>query len=143
MTETRRHTWNQRRAEHAWNTIAPLADAARSGRRKHADEYARAAKQLPTRILTAGLGQALAFLLAKGAESQPLRDLHEHLTGWVIGERGLPGSQSESLLQSVIHGDSGFLRRATDESLAYLGWLNRFAEAEGLGKPEKKERGEA
>ena len=27
--------------------------------------------------------------------------------------------------------DSDFLRRATDETIAYLQWLNRFAEAEG------------
>ena len=36
----------------------------------------------------------------------------------------------DSLMESIIHGDSEFMRRATDEALAYLQWLNRFAEAQ-------------
>ena len=41
--------------------------------------------------------------------------------------------ETEQLIkEAIIHGDSDFLRRATDEALAYLAWLNRFAEAEGL-----------
>ena len=40
--------------------------------------------------------------------------------------------RARDLLEQIVNGDSNFLRRATDETLAYLQWLNRFAEAEGL-----------
>jgi len=33
-------------------------------------------------------------------------------------------------MQNIMRGDAVFLRRATDETLAYLQWFNRFAEAE-------------
>jgi CRISPR-associated protein Cmr5 len=40
-------------------------------------------------------------------------------------------------LERIVQGNSDFLRRATDEVLAYLLWLNRFAEAEGLTEGEE------
>jgi CRISPR-associated protein Cmr5 len=129
-------TLDQRRAKHAWESVLSLAKPGEGGARKYgedAKEYAREAKTLPMRIMAAGLGQALSFLLAKAKEKKPnLRQLHEHLTNWVIKKRPIAASRPGSLLESIIDGDSNFLRRATDETLAYLQWLNRFAEAEGL-----------
>jgi len=123
-------TLDQRRAAHAWEAIQEIKAIAKKTDR---EEYAGEAKKLPIRIMTSGLGQALAFLLAKAKDKkQNLRRLHDHLTAWVLAERGLRGAAPKSLLQSVIQGDSDFLRRATDEVLAYIQWLNRFAEAEGL-----------
>ena len=52
---------------------------------------------------------------------------------FVRGEKEPPSNlKDEALLLAVIQGNSDFLRRATDEVLAYLLWLNRFAEAEKL-----------
>ena len=122
-------TLDQRRAAHAWGAIQRLRKA---GKREQ-EQYAGEAKKLPIRIMTSGLGQALAFLLAKAKEKKcMLGQLHDDLTGWTLGQRGLRGAVSDSLIRSVIQGDSDFLRQATDEVLAYLQWLNRFAEAEGL-----------
>ena len=130
-----RQTLDQRRANHAWQKIISQATT-KDGRRKYDDgakEYAREAKKLPTRIMAAGLGQALAFILAKAENKKPnLKRLHDDLTDWVIRQRPLSAENQNSLLESIIKGDSDFLRRATDEVLAYLVWLNRFAEAEGL-----------
>ncbi len=126
-------TLDQRRAAHAWNAIQQLKANCKELQRQ---EYAGEAKKLPIRIMTSGLGQALAFLLAKARDKDKkpnLRRLHEDLTGWALGHRGLRGRDKQSLMQSVIQGDSDFLRLATDEVLAYLQWLNRFAEAEGMG----------
>ncbi len=53
-------TLEQRRALHAWKAIQALP-----AEDKATDNYAREAKRLPLRIMTAGLGQALAFLDAK------------------------------------------------------------------------------
>jgi len=126
-----RPTLDQRRARHAWEAIQELlAKTASEADRK---EYAGEAKKLPIRIVNAGLGQALVFIHAKAKDKKPnLKLLNEHLTDWTLHQRGLPGSKPDSLLNSIIYGDSDFLRRATDEVLAYLQWLNRFAEAEDL-----------
>lgn len=135
-TTQARQTLDQRRANHAWKAILSFSTQEPSGEREYrggAKEYAREAQKLPTRIMAAGLGQALAFILAKAKDKKPnLRRLHDDLTDWVITQRPMSASKPDSLLESVIEGDSDFLRRATDEALAYLLWLNRFAEAEGL-----------
>ena len=122
-------TLDQRRAAHAWNAVAELKKCNDVQRK----DYAGEAKKLPIRVMTSGLGQALAFLLAKAKDKkQHLLQLHSDLTDWTLGRRGLPGPVPGSLLQSVIQADSDFLRQATDEVLAYLQWLNRFTEAEGI-----------
>lgn len=121
-------TLDQRRAAHAWEAIQQLRANPKQSQR---EEYAGEAKKLPIRIMTSGLGQALAFLLAKAKDKKPnLRQLHDDLTDWTLQHRGIRGAVRQSLLGSVIQGDSDFLRQATDEVLAYLQWLNRFAEAE-------------
>ncbi|MCI0421905.1 MAG: type III-B CRISPR module-associated protein Cmr5 [Acidobacteria bacterium] len=131
-----KQTLDQRRANHAWKAILSFSRNKPNGECEYdeaAKEYAREAHKLPTRIMAAGLGQALAFILAKAKDKKPnLRLLHDHLTDWVIRQRPISSMKPDSLLESVIEGDSDFLRRTTDEALAYLLWLNRFAEAEGL-----------
>jgi CRISPR-associated protein Cmr5 len=123
-------TLDQKRAQHAWQAVQRLD-------RADGKEYAGEAKKLPMRIMAAGLGQALAFLAAKAKDKKPsLRQLLDDLTAWVIRERPLSGAHPDSLLGSVIFGNSDFFRRATDETLAYLQWLNRFAEAKGLTDEE-------
>ncbi|MDY0170726.1 MAG: type III-B CRISPR module-associated protein Cmr5 [Thermoguttaceae bacterium] len=131
-TQTSAHqTLDQRRAAHAWNAV----DQLNRFTKPEQDEYAGHAKKLPIRIMSSGLGQGLVFLLAKAKDNKPhVRQLHGDLTDWTLGHRGLPGPMPGSLLHSVIHpeSDSDFLRQATDEVLAYLQWLNRFIEAEGI-----------
>lgn len=125
-------TLDQRRAEHAWEAIE------RIGEGDGAKEYAREAKKMPVRIMASGLGQALSFIMAKGKKKPTLRQLHDDLTKWVIDKRGIPAKNSQSLLESIFKGDSDFLRRATDEVLTYLQWLNRFAEAKGLSDDDNR-----
>ncbi len=136
-------TLDQRRANHAWGMIQgvlkqyPPRLVKENGKEKRvpheqAKRYGGQAKKLPTRIMAAGLGQALAFLKAKDYAPGLLAEL----SAW-IGNR-IPPKQDErtELLERIVKGDSDFLRRATDEALAYLVWLNRFAEAEGLTDDE-------
>lgn len=122
-------TLEQKRAQDAWNVIQRIINESDKEAREN---YAREAKKLPVRILTAGLGQAMAFLEAKKSKKTGLGTLHQDLTRWVI-HRGLKKDIGKaSLLQLIIENDSDFLRRATDECMAYLQWLNRFAEAHDL-----------
>lgn len=120
---------DQRRAAHAW-------EAVRSVQAPERGAYGREVKRLPMRIGTAGLGPALAFLRAKakGDPSHVNRRLLSDLSAWVLAERfGRPLQAEErdaALLRAIVEGDGLLLRRATAETLAYLQWLTRFAEAE-------------
>jgi CRISPR-associated protein Cmr5 len=116
-------TLEQQRAQHAWKAVQAIKQEPKK------KDLAGHAKKLPMRIKAAGLGQALAFLNAK-LEKDNL--LHEALTQWVVKERQITAANSNSLIAVVVNGTSDSLRRATEETLAWLEWFNRFAEAEGL-----------
>lgn len=127
-------TLDQRRARHAWEAVARIKvmDATTLG-----SSYAREAKRLPVRILTAGLGHALAFLNAKaGSQAESANTLLlRDVADWVLDKRGRASSEVErpsanALIDTIVKSDGNFLRVATDEVLAYLQWLTRFAEAE-------------
>jgi len=135
-TDTSAPTLEQRRAKHAWEAVQSVVQAMQNGTegdKAKARDFGGQAKRLPMRIMAAGLGQALTFLLAK----KYAPNLLEVIGDWVL-ERTNPDSQrprppaSDALIQQIINGDSNFLRRATDETLAYLRWLIRFADAVGL-----------
>jgi len=120
-------TLDQRRAKHAWNAVQRARGV------KDPEQFVGHAKRLPVRIVTSGLGQALAFLSAKGYAPELLEELGD----WVLNRRTSPDgghgkAAADALIRAIVEGDSDFLRRATDETLVYLQWLNRFAEAEGL-----------
>ena len=119
MSGTRERTLDQRRARHAWEAVSAAEE-------KHQGSYAREAKRFPVRIRTAGLGHALAFLEAK-QHPQVVRDLDD----WVLEQRKLPGAPpgAANLTEAIVKGDASFLQLATEEALAYLQWLTRFAEA--------------
>lgn len=121
-------TLEQKRSQHAWKSVQQIKEELKKEELKK-KELARHAKKLPMRIKASGLGQALAFLNAK-AEKNNL--LHEALTDWIVKERGITAEQSRTLIEVVIKGNSDTLRRSTEETLAWLEWFNRFAEAEGL-----------
>lgn len=127
-TPATRPNLDQRRARHAWQAVQSLL----SRESTIMDDYAREAKKLPVRIMTSGLGQAIAFIRAKAKSKRGLDRLHDDLTDWVLRQRPIKAAHPDSLVKSIVDGDSLFLRRVTDETLAYLNWLNRFAEAEGL-----------
>lgn len=119
-------TLEQHRAKHAW-------DAVQAAKQKNDfEKFHGQARKLPVRIIASGLGQALAFLKAK----KYAPDLLCELGDWILDKRLNPGSNKPkpddtALLKAVVEGDADFLRWATDEVLAYLQWLNRFADAEG------------
>ncbi len=116
-------TLDQERAEHAWNCVQDVLQLPPAQRR----EFGIQLKKLPTRILAAGLGQALAFLEAKGLAEK----LRKTLSGW-IARRRAPFDAEDRLLVRIIQGDAEFQRYATGEVLAYLAWLVRFADAHDL-----------
>lgn len=108
-------TLDQRRASHAWDVVQKVKQLPKS----QGKEYGGQAKKLPMRIMAAGLGQALAFLLAKAGDPNSPKhkahrsQVHNDLTDWVIKKRPMPAADTDNLVQSIVKGDSDFLRRAT------------------------------
>lgn len=137
MTETTKSpaglTLDQRRARHAWEAVQRAKQKQGAHEKQDPKKFGGQVKKLPTRIMAAGLGQALAFLKAKDYAPGLLAELTEWMRQRIPPKQGEP----TDLLERIIRGDSDFLRRATDEVLAYLLWLNRFAEAEGLTEGEE------
>ena len=132
MSAAGRQTLDQRRAAHAWARVDELDPKLVDGiDRKLGGEYARQAKRLPVRTLTSGLGHALAFLQAKSKDGDANSRLVEDLSDWVLDRRNLPArpADARNLVEAITKGDAVFLQLATDEALAYLQWLTRFAEA--------------
>ncbi|HUY35534.1 MAG TPA: type III-B CRISPR module-associated protein Cmr5 [Pirellulales bacterium] len=127
-TNQPRPTLDQRRAAHAWDVVQRAKRKQANHQRQEPKKFGGQAKKLPTRIMAAGLGQALAFLKAKDYAPGLLAELSDWTGEQIPSQRNGP----KDLLERIVKGDSDFLRRATDEVLAYLVWLNRFAEAEGL-----------
>jgi CRISPR-associated protein Cmr5 len=126
-------TLDQRRASHAWDAVQRAKQKQEHHQKQDPKKFGGQAKKLPTRIMAAGLGQALAFLKAKDYAPGLLAELTEWMKQRIPPKQGEPSD----LLERIVKGDSNFLRRATDEVLAYLVWLNRFAEAEGLTEGEE------
>lgn len=104
--------------------------------------YGTRARDLTALIHTDGLGQTLAFLLAKskagdkdkGKPETPSQLAHrllfQHISVWVLQQVPSPGGIKDHLLLALIAGESTYYRRATVETLAFAGWLKKFAEAE-------------
>lgn len=125
-----RQTTEQERAKSAWGNIERVPVSIQK-------EYGSLARGLPALIQTNGLGQALAFLCAKG-KNDPAKHqsvIYKHLSDWVCS-RMRREKKPDDLLEWIITQDSGMYRQATREALAYALWLRRFAEAKGWGGEE-------
>jgi CRISPR-associated protein Cmr5 len=122
-------TLAQERAQQAWACVQEVTNKPQEFKKK----YGSLARKVPMLVLTNGLGQTLAFLKAKG-KNDPADEhtvLFRHLSSWVLSQvASSTTANNGDLLQWVLQNDSAAYRRATIESLAFLTWLKRFAEAE-------------
>jgi len=89
-------------------------------------EFKSLVRNFPALVMSNGLGQALAFLKAKGKPAH--EQLYKFVSEWVSAV--VYGKKGEDLLTLIIASDSLKYRRATQETMAIAGWLKRFAEAE-------------
>jgi len=122
-------TLEQERAQRAWECVQEVTSKPQELKKK----YGSLARKVPMLVLTNGLGQTLAFLKAKG-KNDPADEhtvLFRHLSSWVLSQVDPSAAASNGdLLRWVLQNDSAAYRRATMEALAFLTWLERFAEAE-------------
>lgn len=116
--KSKRQTVEQRRAAQAWRDIQSV--------KSNQTEYASLVRGFAAMIQHDGLGPALAFLEAKGKEHH--KALSRHLSDWVLPQMG--ADNHKELLKWLLTQDSATYRHAATETLAYLNWLKRFAEAQ-------------
>ena len=136
-------TREQQRAQHALRSVNQvqerLANAGSDEKeqkkaKKFRDEYKSYAESLPANIVMNGLGQACTMLLAqakgKSADQEAHRLLYDHLEDWLRGsDQAAVYPPDQNLVKAVIsHGQREYVR-AQFESLAYLNWLKKFAQA--------------
>lgn len=137
----------QKRASKAWEQVKGIEQGSKLG-----ENYRAVVRKAPAMIKTNGLGQMLAYLLAKEEKdaqallsTQPKEAdgcLYKHLEEWMLSaEAPIPWTRrsDDTLIERVIHEDSAIYRQATGEALAYLGWLKRFAEARFGGQKQSGE----
>jgi CRISPR-associated protein Cmr5 len=124
---SRQQTIEHQRASKAWELVNRVKQEARSS--KEQKEYNSWVKKAPVLILTNGLGQTVAFLKSKSDREKQL--LYEHLSAWLMGQISwsAQAQQKSDLIDRLIHESSTSYRRATLETLAFLNWLKRFADA--------------
>jgi len=126
-------TREQERAAKAWEQVEKIENGTTKTKKK---EYGSLARGLPAMIQGNGLGQTLAFLLAKGEgnSQKSHRVLYQHLAEWLSAK--ISKEPGHDFLKWLVHQNSDTYRRATTEALAYAMWLRRFAEAQGWGEEQ-------
>ena len=94
-------------------------------------EYSTLIKRLPAMILNNGLGQALAYLLAKnegktGKDEKSSGTLYAQLQKWLLDMKVYSDGD---LLKLLMNGDRKQYIHAQHETLKLLTWMKKFAEA--------------
>lgn len=120
----------QKRAAKAWSCIDAVNKDIDKSKKK---EYRSIVMKLPTLILTNGLGQTLAFLKSKGKNdgSNPAEKVYGDLQGWLTKPNVVNWGRvtDKELIERIMSIDSTKYRFITIESLSFLNWLKKFADA--------------
>lgn len=99
-------------------------------------DYKSHTKKIPMMIKTNGLGAAFAFVKAKGNSDKETdyayKLIYRQVTDWLkqepCGLVAAPLNEGKDLAEVIITLDSPRYRTLTNEVLAFLTWLKRFAE---------------
>jgi CRISPR-associated protein Cmr5 len=113
------------RAEFAYKCVLEAKEKLGADSKK----YKSYAKKIPSMILSNGLGQTLAFIKSKREKAYEF--LYSQLTGYMKSENTVRipmPKEEEDLTRWVISCNSSKYRYISQEILAFLGWLKRFAE---------------
>ena len=117
-----RKTTEQFRAAAAWEQVYEIEDNDR------VKEFSTATDGAASLIQKVGFGQAVAFWLAKGGKNEYLVKC---LAEWLLknsNSNTRDKTQSgNDLMQDLFNKSSTEYRASTNEALAYLDWLKRFA----------------
>lgn len=94
-------------------------------------DYRSYVRKIPQMILSNGLGQTLAFIYSKKKDGNAYDLIYKQLTDYLksdsVARINMPKNEKE-LIEWVISLSSTKYRYVTEEILAFLSWLRRFAE---------------
>jgi len=128
------------RAEFAYKCLEKAIEIFKDNSKKQ-KEYKSYTRKIPTMILSNGLGQTLAFIKAKSEKGNAYDLIYKQLTEYMKSDhtaRIKMPQEKNDLVEWAISCDSATYRYITQEILAFLNWLKRFAE----GLIEAEEEGE-
>lgn len=121
-----RRTLEQERAAFAWERVKLLEDL------KEKADAGMYIRRLPAMTFANGLGQTLAFLLAKaaGESHDPAAfEVYKILADWLIRHRRIYSGEPEDLIKTIAESDRYQYQLAQEEVWALLNWLKKFADA--------------
>ena len=128
------------RAEFAYKCVEKAIEIFKYNSKKQ-KEYKSNTRKIPTMILSNGLGQTLAFIKAKSEKGNAYDLIYSQLTEYMKSAHTVRiqmPKEKNDFVEWVISCDSSKYRYITQEILAFLNWLKRFAE----GLIEVEEEGE-
>ena len=99
-------------------------------------EWKTRANEIPAMIQKNGLGQTVAFYLAKGGVH---KEMYLLLSKWLCTEQRIYSNNSADLITGITTGDMRAYRRAQAEAQALLLWVKKFSRAYCVVE-EKKEQ---
>lgn len=120
-------TIEQDRAKFAYNCVTNIINCEDDQLKK---KYKSLVRKFSSMILQNGLGQALAFLKAKGKEGNNEHTLlYTHINLW-LRNYFASNEANFDILNKILNEDCNKYRLYTRETLSFLVWLKKFAEAE-------------
>lgn len=114
------------RAKEAWSCVDYVNSKKQD---KFKKEYRSVVMKSPPMIITNGLGQTLAFLKSKGKndDNKPEEKLYRDIEGWL--DKRIHWTAKGELIEKVISLPNDKFRYAAAETLSFLSWMKRFADA--------------
>ncbi len=112
------------------------------------DKYRSIVRNFPSMVQSMGIGQAVAFLMAKKADAGH-RDLLHHITAWLFTENSVPWDtttqagtdEDDKLLNRLLTQKSHVWWVAEREAIEFGVWLKRLTEARTPLAPAPKQPG--
>jgi len=126
------------RAEFAYKCVEKAIEIFKDNSKKQ-KEYKSYTRKIPTMILSNGLGQTLAFVKAKSDKGNAYDLIYSQLTEYMKSAHTVRiqmPKEKNDFVEWVISCDSSKYRYITQEILAFLNWLRRFAEGLIEGEEE-------
>ncbi len=119
-------TLGQERANYAFNCVKDAKKDFNS--EKKSKEYKVLVKGFPSMIVNNGLGQALAFLKAKGKDHHSA--LYKNIDDWFKNPASPITINNTDILKHIINSTSLDYRYITEEALLLINWFKKFVDAE-------------
>ncbi|MDI6861168.1 MAG: type III-B CRISPR module-associated protein Cmr5 [Caldisericia bacterium] len=125
------------RAEFAYRCVKEVVDE-NSSNKELLKNYRAYSRKIPQMILSNGLGQTLAFVKSKAKNGNAYELLYSQMMDYLRSDSTARIKMPDNieLVEWVISLDSQNYRYVTEEILAFLNWVKRFAE--GLIETEEE-----